>query len=314
MSWNDYPKREIYWTITKDCNLRCVSCYYSACPGGRTASRQHIKAMIGNFPEDLEVLHISGGEVLKVFNVLLYTLRLLVDKYRAKLRNKEISIYVQSNLTLLTEPMARRIADLGVGIIGASEDRYHSDSFKEFYGRNLDDLLKEKKRLLELQRERLSRKGMDFEYGLFGREEGTLVPLGRAAISNIGVDKTANFCVQQEGGKHFLDRWRVAVDLDGLVYPCCWKGTIPMSQKSLIDFDFHTILDDARGKREFQMLNENGYSAHLGSCLTGMKESEIERQIEEIGLCGSCSQAWRTVSSFIIPGLELKFRLKTEVR
>ena len=150
MDWRDFPRKEIYWTITRDCNLRCIGCYYSACPGGKTASRKHIKAMIENFPEDMKVLHISGGEVLKVFDVLSYALGLLVEKYRDRLNSQKTSIYVQSNLILLTETMVEKIADMGVGIIGSSDDIFHRDSFRELYGGDLDELLKEKTKLEKL--------------------------------------------------------------------------------------------------------------------------------------------------------------------
>ena len=299
MDWNDFPKKEIYWTITRDCNLRCIDCYYSARPGGETACEEHIEAMIGNFPEDLRVIHISGGEVLKVYDVLLFTLDLLIQKYRSRLRTGKLSIYVQTNLILLTENMARQIADMGVGIMGGSNDNFHRDSFRKLYGGNLDELLKDKMELLELQSNRLSRKGKRFEYGIFGREKGTVVPVGRASenISETGYDRSENFCIQQEGGKHFLDRWRVAVDLDGYVYPCCWKATMPVSHKSLMDFDFYTILDEARGKKEFQILNENGYDARLGSYLTKAEESDIDNEIKESGTCQSCIAAWRKALS-----------------
>jgi len=299
MNWNDFPKKEIYWTITKDCNLCCIDCYYSASPGGRTATKEHIKAMIENFPKHLKMLHLSGGEVLKIFAVLLYALNLLTEKYHARLKNREISIYVQSNLTLLTEQMAQKIADMGVGIIGASGDEFHRDSFRRAYGGSLDELLREKIKLLELQHKRLSHKGIDFEYGLFGRENGTIVSVGRAAknISTIGYHQSVNFCVQREGGKHFWDRWRVAVDLDGYVYPCCWKATMPISRKSLIDFDFYTILNEAKSRKDWQMLNEGGYDAHLGSYLTGVEVSKIDQEIKELGVCRSCVLAWQKVST-----------------
>lgn len=299
MNWNDFPKKEIYWTITKDCNLQCIDCYYSAGPGGKTATGEHIEAMIGNFPEDLKTINLSGGEVLKVFDVLLYALDLLKEKYQRRLKTKEMSIYVQSNLTLLTEQMADKIAGMGAGIIGASGDEFHRDSFKRAYGGSLDELLQEKIRLLKFQHKRLSHAGMDFEYGLFGRENGTIVPIGRAMknISLIGYDRSVNFCLQREGGKHFLDRWRVAVDLDGYVYPCCWKATSSISQKSLIDVDFYTILGEAKEGKEWRMLNESGYDARLGSYLTGVEASKIEKEIQELGICRSCVLAWRKASA-----------------
>jgi len=295
MSWNNFPKKEIYWTITKDCNLSCLDCYYSAGPGGRTTTKEHIKRIIENFPQDLKMINLSGGEVLKVFDVLLYALDLLIEKYQERLKNNQISIYVQSNLTLLTEQIAQKIADMGVGIIGASNDNFHRDSFKRAYGENLDELLQEKIKLLASQQKRLSYKSMDFEYGLFGRENGTIVPVGRAAknVSLIGYDNGVNFCVQREGGKHFLERWRVAVDLDGYVYPCCWKATLPISRKSLIEVDFYTILAEAKRQKGWRMLNENGYNSRLGAYLTGAEESKIEREINELGVCRSCALAWQ---------------------
>jgi len=298
MDWNDFPKKEIYWTITKDCNLCCADCYYSAYPGGETASLEHIKVMIDHFPNDMNVIHISGGEVLKTFGTLMYALNLLVDKYRIGLKINDLSIYIQSNLTLLTGKMAREIADMGAGIIGASSDEFHRDSFRKLHGGDLDELLKEKAELLERQRERSLRKGVRFEYGLFGREKGTIVPVGRAAkiASKVGYDKSIDFCLQQEGSSHFLDRWRVAVDLDGYIYPCCWKATMPVSRKSLINYDFREIMDEARSKIEFQMLNENGYNARLGAYLTGAEESEINSEIEELGKCCSCKSAWQKAS------------------
>ncbi len=298
MDWDEFPKKEIYWTITQDCNLCCVDCYYSAYPGGKTATREQIKSVIEHFPDDLKLLNVSGGEVLKVFDVLIYGLRLLADRYQRELEASEISIYIQSNLTLLTEKMVQEIADLGIGIIGASSDEFHRDSFRGIYGRDLDELMKEKIELLERQSERSSLKSKRFEFGIFGRDKGTVVPVGRAANNEsiIAYDKSIEFCMQQEGSKYFLDRWRVAVDLDGYMYPCCWKATMPISQKSLIDSDFYSILDDARNKEEFQMLNENGYHARLGSYLTGESESEIERQIEALGKCRSCTLAWRQAS------------------
>ena len=162
MDWNEFPKKEIYWTITKDCNLCCVDCYYSAYPGGKTASKEQIRSIVEHFPDDLKLLNISGGEVLKVFDVLQYGLRLLADRYRKGLGANDISIYIQSNLTLLTEDMVQEIADLGIGIIGAGSDEFHRDSFRKIYGGDLDELLKGKIELLERQRERSSRKGANF--------------------------------------------------------------------------------------------------------------------------------------------------------
>jgi len=298
MYWNEFPKKEIYWTITQDCNLCCVDCYYSAHPGGKTATREQIRSMIEHFPDDLRLLNVSGGEVLKVFDTLVYALQLLTDKYGMEMEANATSIYIQSNLTLLTEEMVQEIADLGIGIIGASSDEFHRDSFRKLCGGDLDELLKEKMELLERQREKSSREGKGFEYGIFGREKGTIVPVGRGAnnVSIIEYDKSIDSCMQQEGSKHFLDRWRVAVDLDGYMYPCCWKATIPVSSKSLIDFDFYAILDEARGIAKFQMLNENGYDARLGSYLTGASEDEISGQIEELGKCRSCTLAWKRAS------------------
>lgn len=297
MDWNEFPKNEIYWTITKDCNLCCADCYYSAYPGGETATKEQLKAMIEHFPDDLKVLHISGGEVLKIYDRLIYSLRLLRDIYRNKIEANELSIYIQSNLVLLTEEMAQEIADLGAGIIGASSDKFHRESYRNIYRGNLDELLEEKAELLERQHQRSSGK---FEYGIFGRESGTIVPVGRAArnISIIDYDNNADFCIQQEGSKRFLDRWRVAVDLDGLIYPCCWKATAPISSKTLIDFDFHTILGEARTRPEFQMLNADGYSARLGAYLAGCDEDKIGKEIKEIGKCRSCMQSWETHEFF----------------
>lgn len=298
MDWNEFPKKEIYWTITQDCNLCCADCYYSAHPGGKTATREQIRSTIEHFPDDLILLNVSGGEVLKVFDTLIYALQLLADKYGTRMAAGATSIAIQSNLTLLTEEMTQEIAGLGIGIIGASSDEFHRDSFRKLYGGELDELLKEKMELLERQREKSLCAGKKFDYGIFGRDKGMIVPVGRGAnnVSTIGYDKSIEFCMQQEGSKRFLDRWRVAIDLDGYVYPCCWKATMPISPKSLIDFDFYTILDEARGRTEFQMLNENGYGAGLGSYLTGASEDEISRQIEELGKCRSCTLAWKQVS------------------
>ena len=155
--------------------------------------------------------------------------------------------------------------------------------------------------MLELQRRRLSHKGMDFEYGLFGRERDTIVPLGRAAkgISVKGYNERVNFCLQQEGGKHFLDRWRVAVDLNGYVYPCCWKATMPISRKSLVDLDFYTVFNETKGRKEWQMLNENGYDARLGSYLTSAQASKIDKEIGTLSVCRSCALAWQKVAKTI---------------
>jgi hypothetical protein len=296
--WNNFPKKEIYWTITKDCNLRCIGCYYSAEPGGYTAPKSHIRMMIENFPQDLRVLHLSGGEVLKIYDVLIYTLELLLEKYKDKLIDREISIYIQSNLTLLNESIARRIADMGIGIIGASDDEFHRSSFKMIYGKSLHEVLKEKMELLDTQRKRLEKAGMNFDYGLFGREKGTLVPMGRAAkaLDLVNYDKSVNFCIQQEGAQHFLDRWRVAVDLDGYVYPCCWKATKPLSKKKLIEHDFYTILNEARENPVWRMFNQHGFNSRLGAYLTGSEESKVKEEIDELGICCACESTWRKVS------------------
>ena len=60
-----------------------------------------------------------------------------------------------------------------------------------------------------------------------------------------------------------------------------------------MDIDFYAILREARDKKEFNMLNENGYDARLGSYLTKAEESEIDNKIKESGTCQSCMAAWR---------------------
>lgn len=222
----------LYWVFTQLCNDVCDHCYNLSGPKGERISEEECLAIIGNLPERIDRLILSGGEPLSERKKLYSILDALRDKYRG-----ETQIMLQTNGDLLTGEILDTILEKGVTRIDiASIDRYHKHQgerkeilVKLFQSRgmsddNTDPLIEKE---TYLKKERVS-------YGFWGAADdmwlGGNWARGRALQKGFWKQEPFhNFCAILSGARNFLGGFddipqEISVQL-WKINPCC-PGTL----------------------------------------------------------------------------------------
>ena len=201
----------IYWVFTQLCNDKCDHCYNNSGPQGKRISEEDCMAIIGNLPNKLQHLILSGGEPLADKKLLYAILERLDQKY-----GDSLHITLQFNGDLLTPAVLDELIEKGVDQFSiASIDRYHKKqgTRKE----ELSELFESRGIGLMVREDNLDKDGRDklkqnnLIYGFFGATEdmwlGGNWARGRALKKGIWLkDGTHNFCNIHSGGRGFLGR------------------------------------------------------------------------------------------------------------
>jgi radical SAM protein with 4Fe4S-binding SPASM domain len=121
----------VVWNVTRRCNLRCEHCYYDAATQSAAAgefTREEGMNLIADLAKaGVPVLLFSGGEPLLRHE--------LFDWGRAA-RDARLHPVLSTNGVLITDAVARSLADAGFGYVGVSLDgmRETNDRFRGLAG------------------------------------------------------------------------------------------------------------------------------------------------------------------------------------
>lgn len=102
----------VQWEVTEKCNYNCIHCYNYWCHDpNRNSFEGSIECLWGKIVDEIicnKIFHvvITGGEPLLVWDKLL--------PYIKKLILNRVSVSINSNVSLLTEDMAKTIKNLGI--------------------------------------------------------------------------------------------------------------------------------------------------------------------------------------------------------
>lgn len=221
----------IYWVFTQLCNDQCIHCYNNSGPKGTKITEEDCIAIIGNLPDRLERLTLSGGEPL-VEKKKLYR---ILDGLREKYQNR-LYIALQFNGDLLTPEILQTLIEKGVDRFSiASIDRYHKNE-----GKRKEELsalfesfgIRYMQGQPVLSKSELNRQNRDeLTYSFFGATEdmwlGGNWARGRAMEHGIWKkDGTHNFCKIPSGAIAFLRNPEVDMIQEislqlWQVNPCC---------------------------------------------------------------------------------------------
>jgi organic radical activating enzyme len=287
----------IYWAFTQLCNDKCDHCYNNSGPQGKRISEEDCMAIIGNLPNKLQHIILSGGEPLADKKLLYAILERLQEKYDDKLH-----VTLQFNGDLLKPEILDLLIEKGVKQFSiASIDRYHkkqgerketlSELFEsrgiKFMGRN-DNLDKKGRDTL---------KKSDLIYGFFGATEdmwlGGNWARGRALKKGIWKkDGTHNFCNIHSGGRGFLDRQdeniiqELSIQL-WAINPCC-PGTI----EAMGDARKEKVTDvlQRMSKHEVMRKINQGDAYGMGESLGIDAKEGLQRAIELGNVCLWCDE------------------------
>lgn len=224
----------VYWVFTQLCNDKCDHCYNSSGPQGTRISEEECVAIIGNLPDTIDRLILSGGEPLAERKLLYKILDVLKEKYKDKTQ-----IMLQTNGDLLTAEILDILLEKGITRIDlASIDRYHKNAgaklemlkqlflSKGFSDENTAPLIEKK---TYLKNDRLS-------FGYWGATEdlwlGGNWARGRAVEKNIWLkDPTHNFCKILSGARGFLGGTELPMEISIQLWkinPCCPGTKYPL--------------------------------------------------------------------------------------
>ncbi len=244
--------------------------------------------IVANLPEDLTYLDrnglrkrgqiiFAGGELLLdgVREELFYP---VLDAVRARYGERSPRLGMQTTGDILTLGHVREMIAHGVHTIAiASIDDYHAGLEGEKKFRLMAEVRavmreagveevtlggKFDKRLdMPAPKDRADPDAPCFLF--FGAQPdlwiGELWPRGRAFANGLSKATYAdNFCARWSGGKNFLEYGKagseIAIEPDGLVYPCCLKTKAPLG--NLTEERLTDILDDLRSEPALAAIND----------------------------------------------------------
>ncbi len=111
----------LYWVFTHLCNDQCDHCYNLSGPQGNRLTEEELLTIIGNLPDTIDRIILSGGEPLAERSKLYLILDTLRERY-----GEATQIMLQTNGDLLTPERLDTLLEKGVTRIDiASIDRFH---------------------------------------------------------------------------------------------------------------------------------------------------------------------------------------------
>lgn len=288
----------LYWVFTQLCNDECDHCYNFSGPQGARISEAECLQIIGNLPERVDRLILSGGEPLADRKKLYLILDHLKERY-----GNTAQIMLQTNGDLLTGEILDVLIAKGVTRFDISSiDRYH-----KYAGGRLIELAglfasrgvngDEKDPLIEkdnyLHQTPLS-------WGYWGANEdiwlGGNWARGRALEKDIWKkDAEHNFCTILSGARNFLGGYsdipqEISIQL-WKISPCCAGTQFPIGdarREKVAD-----VLERVAASPVFHRLNE-GNPWRMGEHL-GISEAAAREQARPLqNVCRYCDAFFET--------------------
>jgi organic radical activating enzyme len=296
----------LYWVFTQLCNDECDHCYNLSGPQGARISEEECVHIIGNLPERVDRLILSGGEPLADRKKLYLILEHLRERY-----GDATQIMLQTNGDLLTGEILDALIEKGVSRFDISSiDRYH-----KYAGGRLMELAElftsrgvngdEKDPLIEkenyLHQNPLS-------WGYWGANEdiwlGGNWARGRALEKDIWKkDPEHNFCTILSGARNFLGGYsdipqEISIQL-WKISPCCAGTKFPIGdarREKVSD-----VLSRVAASPVFHRLNE-GNPWRMGEHL-GVSEASAREQTRTLqNVCRYCDVFFETYLQDLNPG------------
>ncbi len=296
-SFQDYFR--VYWVFTQLCNDKCDHCYNDSGSQGERISEEDCMAIIGNLPDKLQEIVLSGGEPLSDKKLLYKILDELQNKY-----NGNIFITLQFNGDLLNEEILKILIEKGVQLFSiASIDRYHKkqgerkDLLSKMFEDNGIEFINGQPKTKISEKQTLNNK---LTYGFFGATEdmwlGGNWARGRALKNDIWKkDGTHNFCAIQSGAIGFLGHENKDVmDVISIqlwkMSPCCPGTVTPMG-----DARKEKVVDvlQRMSKHEVMRKLNNGDVYGMGESIGISAKEGLKKAIEKGNVCLWCDEFFR---------------------
>ena len=282
----------VYWVFTQLCNDTCDHCYNLSGPKGARISEEECLQIVGNLPDRIGRLILSGGEPLADKKKLYKILDAVSEKY-----GRDTQIMLQTNGDLLNEKILDELLEKGVTRFDiASIDRFHKfkgeriDILRQlFLSRGLTDdntsPLIEKETYLHKQ---------SASFGFWGANEemwlGGNWARGRAMEKDVWLkDPEHNFCSILSGAIGFLGGaenipQEISIQL-WKINPCCPGTYYPLGDARAEKVS--DVLKRIAANKVFLALNE-GEPWKMGEHL-GISYEEAEEKTKEFkNICLYC--------------------------
>ncbi|MGH9869636.1 MAG: radical SAM protein [Candidatus Polarisedimenticolia bacterium] len=283
----------LYWVFTHRCNDVCDHCYNTSGPGGGTLTLDECLAIIGNLPQRIDRLILSGGEPLSEREKLHAILEALAARSAPPRQ-----VMLQTNGDLLTGERLDDLLARGVSRIDvASMDRYHKHQGQR--RAELEELFQSRGMVGDAQDPLITREGYlkpgAASYGFWGVEGGFWIggnwARGRALQTGVWLRQGEhNFCAVLSGGRGFLGGTELPQEISIQLWkinPCC-----PGTRDPLGDARVERVADVLRRVAEspvFLKINE-GDPYGMGATLGVDREHGLRRAKELGNVCLWCDE------------------------
>ncbi len=287
---------QVYWVFTQLCNDKCGHCYNNSGPHGQRISDEECVNIIGNMPDTIGKIILSGGEPLAERKQLYLILDTLTEKY-----GFDQKITLQTNGDLMTDQILDTLLSKGVKSVSiASLDRFHKhagarlDGLKKLFdSRGMMDAMPYIT-LGEKSTGKLDPSWITYTY--FGANEemwlGGNWARGRAMTNDIWLkDPKHNFCSILSGARNFLGGHADAVQEISIqlwaINPCCPGTKYPLgdARKDKVA----DVLKRMTSSPVFQQLN-NGEPYKMGETIGIAEAFALERGKDLKNICLWCDE------------------------
>jgi organic radical activating enzyme len=250
----------IYWVFTHLCNDNCAHCYNDSSPRGERMPVEDCLAIVGNLPEKLGRLILSGGEPLTEEQKLHRVLEAVRARY-----GDATQVMLQTNGDLLDGKKLDALLDRGVTRIDvASIDRFHKHQGER--KAELEALFKTRGLSGDdpdplIGKDTYLKKDV-VSYGFWGATEdmwlGGNWARGEALRKDVWLrDGGHNFCAILSGARGFLGGTDLPQELSIQLWrinPCCPGTLYPLGDARREKVS--AVLDRIAASSVFQRLNE----------------------------------------------------------
>ncbi len=274
-------KPDIYFVITKNCDLRCRHCYLEAGPDNldTTISADGFKSVIDHLPKVSLELTLTGGEVFTIKDTLFSYLEYIKSRNIERLSKRQgrIEVILQTNASWAEnykkiKSTLNDLVDLDVKALDiTSNDKYHRE-----WGI--------KRKNLNLLKKKAEESGL-LSVSLRGASNRSVMPIGRAKGRNL-----KNCYIDYDYCENSLDRYDISIREDGKVYLCCFSFfELPgnVIEKPLVE-----IVRQAKKDERLMIMNNEGLESL--AVHDGWKERDVEDLIAGYGKCGFCYEFYQS--------------------
>ena len=285
------------FAVTRKCPFECRRCFFCGSKDGESIDIESAREIVGNLPNDLEAITLSGGEPFANIELLFGVLREINNRDLPELH--QICILTTGSWAVsrgYVKEVVERLLDLGVNMfaIGAFDRWHYEAGLSKELPERLVAVLKEDFGAIEPHSENnedILRQLYSHALNVRPRANELAVPVGRGMWA-LKDDEKGMFPSQLSTPlfmcRGFLNTsygYAYYVNFNGELHFCANFSAMPLG--NLRDETFDSMLHRAKDNQLLQMIHQGDVVA-FAERYFGLTMEDTERGLKNWSKCGLC--------------------------